>query len=200
MVFSNHLYWSKEFKEWGYVILCIKSVFLGQKHFVYRFVWLLRAKLDTLFLQKNFIQYEQKISPIVGKIGIPFRHLIAKWESNHQMGVGAQPDQSLIKSRKCMHKKSTIVKIYTILAFSIDENISNINKLSAKKSLNIKTFYRLVFLVLFLCKIYEAHCFRYIATKRDEDWGLYHCYLPFRHIHYSIQNVKRSNGVSIFKN
>lgn len=109
MVFSNHLYWSKEFKEWGYVILCIKSVFLGQKHFVYRFVWLLRLKLDTLFLRKNFIQYEQKISPIVGKIGIPFRHLIAKWESNHQMGVGAQPDQSWIKSRKCMHKKSNIV-------------------------------------------------------------------------------------------
>lgn len=150
--------------------------------------------------EKLYSIWTKNKSNLVGKIGIPFRHLIAKWESNHQMGVGAQPDQSWIKSRKCMHKKSTIVWIYTILAFSIDENISNINKLSAKKSLNIKTFYRLVFLVLFLYKIYEAHCFRYIATIRDEDWGLYHCYLPFRHIHYSIQNVKRSNGVSIFKN
>lgn len=100
-----------------------------------------KGKTWHAFSSKIFIQYEQKISPIVGKIGIPFRHLIAKWESNHQMGVGAQPDQSLIKSRKCMHKKSTIVKIYTILAFSIDENISNINKLSTNKSLNIKTNY-----------------------------------------------------------
>lgn len=101
-----------------------------------------KAKTWHAFSSKKLYSiWTKNKSNLVGEIGIPFRHLIAKWESNHQMGVGAQPDQSLIKSRKCMHKKSTIVKIYTILAFSIDENISNINKLSTKKSLNIKTNY-----------------------------------------------------------
>lgn len=78
MVFSNHLDWSKEFKEWGYVILCIKSVFLGQKHFVYRFVWLLRVKLDTFSSEKLYSIWTKNKSNLVGKIGIPFRHLGVK--------------------------------------------------------------------------------------------------------------------------
>lgn len=45
------------------------------------------CKHDAVFLRKNVIRVEQKMSPIVGKKGIPLRHLTTKWDSNHQTGL-----------------------------------------------------------------------------------------------------------------
>lgn len=53
------------------------------------------SKHDVLFLRKNVLRYEQKLSQICKVKKVYRRHLTTKWESNHQTGVGAQPDQNL---------------------------------------------------------------------------------------------------------
>lgn len=67
-----------------------KKIIVGEKINFFKFT-ALRVNMMRFISEKRNLSWTKNASHLVGKIGVSFRHLTIKWNSNHQTGVGTQP-------------------------------------------------------------------------------------------------------------